>query len=424
MKTKMIAILFLLVVILSGCNGLKQKTNQPTPEVTQITESAPMEIPSSQETTQAIGKMGVILNFSSAPGPELLQEQVPSICTGPEKLTETKFIQSSGLVIYDTSTKNLMVLGDMGFGKPIYVVKPKSPGSTLAAWGVSPDGEWLSYLDYSNVYLFDAGIENITPGEKIKEHFEGVILSWSNIYWANDHQIVIPLRNEGDLFEWIVWDPFNQSKEKISVTLAEIGKAVEKFNIFPIYNPNTGTILYACDSCGDYDFQIFNRKSGEISMSIDFGEGPFADPGWDPYFSPGMQSMALYFGGNKIWIFNENGESLLRITMPFVEYLSWTGRTFTWSSDGKLLAMFRETPGTQQYLLSILDIENRTIKNLCAQISPGTLRWSSDNRNIIAMSYRSANDTEGTFSIIDVNTGKGETMVFKDKGYVVGWMKP
>lgn len=425
MKTKMLTKFFLLVVILSGCSRLNQTTNQPTPEATFITESPPMQIPGGQETTPDLGKVGVTFNFYSAPGSELHQEQVPSICTGPEKLTETEFIQSSGLVILDTSTKNLLVLDDMGFGEPIYAVKPKSPDSILAEWSVSPDGEWMSYLDYTNVHLFNAWVENVKTGEKISKHFEGITIGSQNVYWANNHQIVIPLRNEGDYFQWIVWNPFVQSEDIVSARLTNIGKSFDgEYALFNIYNPNTDKILYVCEQCGDNEYQIYDLNRDEIVESIDFGEGLFNNTEWTPYFTPGMQYIAFHFGGNKIWIFDENGESLLKVTMPFVDYLSWTGRTFKWSNDGKYLAMFRENPGTPQYYLSILDVEHRTIKNLCAQIPPSTLQWSHDNHYIIAMSNRSADDTEGTLSIIDVNTGEGETMTIIDDGYLVGWLEP
>lgn len=429
MRKQRLAILFLLIAIFTGCKGSDRSTGQPiftpTPTPTATAIPQPTITPTSLGNASGDGNGSRALNFDTAPGGELSSDQIPSDCIGPTTFPPKEFINTRGLTILDTSIKKYLVLGETAFQKPIYSIEEKSPDSILAEWGISPNSEWLSYLDFTNVHLFDAWVENPKIGEKISRHFEGITISSRNVYWANNHQIVIPLRNKGDYFQWIVWDPFAQSEERVSARLTKIGKsAYDEYVYFHVYNPNTGTILYVCEQCGDNEFQIYDLDRGEIVESIDFSGGPFDDTEWAPYFTPGMQYTAFHFGGNKIWIFDENGASLLKVTMPFVEYLSWTGRTFRWSNDGKYLAMFRENPGTPEYYLSILDVKHQTMKNLCAQIPPSTLQWSYDNRYIIAMSDRSADDTDGTLSIIDVNTGEGETMTITDDGYLVGWLKP
>lgn len=422
MKTNRITALLLLSILLVGCNSSFTRTEQPTTILISKTQTG--NTPASQEITPDDEKESKLFNFYKAPGDEISQDQIPSDCKGFSNLTYSKFIDTKGLVVYDTTTQQLLVLNDSGIENPLYSIEAKSPDSIITSWGVSPDGQWMSYLDYLDVNLYDIWIENIKTGEKINKHFDGRTISWSDIYWANDQQIVIPLRNNGDLFQWIVWDPFENSENRVSAKLTGIDYAIEKIGIFPIYNPNTRTILYACNQCGDNEFQIYDLNVKKITRSIDFGKGPFADIKWAPYYSPNMKFTAFHFGGNKIWIFDQNYDSVLKITLPFVEYLSWTGGKFRWSNDGKYLAMFRENPGTPQYYLSILDVEHETMENICAQIPPSTLQWSHDNRYIIAMRDRSVDDTEGTLSIIDVNTGEGETMTIKDDGYLVGWLEP
>jgi hypothetical protein len=273
--------------------------------------------------------------------------------------------------------------------------------------------------------IFDVWVVNPKTGEQIQKHFEGVTLAGSPAeYWAGPSHLVFPLQFEKDEYNWMVWDPFADKAEMVSARLPGIGTAYEMTYIAPIYDPRFEQVVYPCDACGEEDFRSYHVPSQRVVWAVEFGDDPFEDPEWQPVWSEDGEMAAFYFGLNKLWIVNRDGESILKAILPYGESEGWAVNTFSWSPDGKQLAMFRNSKDPDSPILSILSIEEGKLVNLCAQINYGSLGWSYDSRYIFYVSHRSTGETESVIVILDTTTGEGWQEVIPEDLVFTGWLKP
>lgn len=423
MRIRIVILILITIFMNAGCSWQSQpvELNKLTPNfikpLATTTEWMDEPLATATETKTMV--------FDTAPGYLLTPAKIPSGCYGQSDLRAVKEVNAKGLVLYIASTKQLIVLGDKGIRDPLYTIESKSLDTILARWNTSPDGQWLSYLDFKRVDYFDVWIENIKTGEKKHKHFEGQVLGGYAVYWGNNEEIIIPLKVEGEHHQWIIWNPFTQNEQLISANLVGYDSLLEKGGGLTWFDVNTKTVVYPCKECGNNDYLARSLDGEEIIWSIDFGDG---DPNRrivGPYASPANQFFSLQFDAHDLWIMNFQGDSLLKVKLANDSNQNFIGSEFAWSYDNNYLAMFRERGDRSLLYISILNLAQKEMKNLCFNIGGGYLQWSYDNKHIAHLSsYYEGTSLKNTLSIIDVSTGQGEKMVLDGDALFVGWLKP
>lgn len=422
MKTTLIGIIVFLMIQLVGCNppAIDESNYQP---VTTQRATATITEPKMEKTiTPSIPNRS--LNFNNASGEFLSSDQIPSDCNKTLNFEQAEFQNLKGLVVYDITTKELKILNDAWEDEPIYVIRNNQPTSNYVEWGVSPDNQWISYIELMRADSFDILVENPKSGEQIKNHIEGMTVGTTGIYWGNKEQIVIPLRNKGDQFEWLLWKPFSREERIVSIEIPNGSDIVEKYSIFPIYDPNTNSILSPCQQCEENEFQVFTLDNNSVLWSLDFGTGLFTTPKWEPNISYERGVVAFYFGLNKLWIFNYTEGGSTKVVLPFGSDENWPMKTYKWSNNGEYLGMIRDRKNSLNPYLSILSLKDQKLINICNDIPYGNLLWSHYDRDIAVLSNRTANEAESTLMVINVKTGQGDKISFMNKISLVGWVEP
>ena len=367
------------------------------------------------------------LHFDQDPAPIEFTEEESTSCIGPKDWSGLDIRAGKGLATYSRTDKALQIWGEGGFRKPMYSKEITSSAIyfLLHELTVSPDHEWLYYIYWPRLDLFDAWVVNLKTGQQLHRHFDNVTLAgYPGEYWAGPSLMVFRLKSENEDFNWMVWDPFTDEVQFASAHLPGLGTAIELTHLAPVYDPRTGLVIYPCNACGEDDFRAYHLPSQSVAWGVDVGEDPLMVRQWPPIRSEDGNLTAFYFWQiNKLWIINKKGESVLKaITSSGTDASLLYGLEL--SPDGKRLAMFRDSKGPHSLILSILSLEDGKLVNLCAQIDYGDLGWSYDNRTFFYISERSADFTESVIGILDTTTGAGWQEVIQEDLVFTGWLKP
>lgn len=363
------------------------------------------------------------LNFESAPGVTISPDQFPAECGISASSDQTAPLSMKGLTVYDSTNRELRVLSDSWAAAPTYIIRNDRPDSNFVAWSISPDGLWIAYIDSKRADDFDIWVENVKSSERITKHVDGMTKR-SGMYWGSDEHLVIPLLNEGDEFEWIVWKPFVNEERRIGVTVPGGEELVKKYSLYPEYNPQTDTVISLCQQCEKFEFQVISVKNNNDPWYIDFGSGIYTSPKWGPTTTYASELITFYFGLNKMWIINGQGDSLVKLVLPYRTDEGWPVKTYRWSHDGKKLAMIRDRSNSLLPYLTIFALEDYKIINFCDDIPYGSLMWSSNNQSIAVLSHRTGDQLESTLVIVSVESGQSEKITLTENISMIGWAKP
>ncbi len=285
------------------------RTPTPIPSATSLPTVEP-ELPT------AIAPHSV--SFDQESGTKITSDRINSECIGPQNISETDSAIGKGLMVANITKNEFDLWGDVGLESVPSI--PRELYSEIvrsAWWPISPDGQWILSTVYKKNSNFDVSILNIKTGSILQHHFEGVEAGHVSDYWGDQNHIILPLANQVDLFEWLIWNPLTQAVNKVSARLPGIGGVIDDADsthvyIYPVYDYPAGLVIYACKACGENEYQAFDPQTGRLQWGIDLGSAPLSSAQDPPIVSPDGKYFAIYFGLNKIWILNSQGESVLK----------------------------------------------------------------------------------------------------------------
>lgn len=328
---------------------------------------------------------------------------------------------TAGLMLFgnwDDKT-TIGTLGSDGLATPLYLL-PSEPFFS----GESPDRKAFVYFEQNGelrISLIDAAnMEILTEGL-----FEDIELAFSirPIRWEADGRIVIALANEGELYRWLIWAPFEDHRELLEVELEGIGNVRERFRTAVSFDPLLEYIIYPCEDCPPDEYLVKNMLSGEMEWTIDLGENPGSLYRGFPHWSPDGQYIAIVSGDfeRTTWVFNRQGEIVYQIEGGSLN--------MSWSPDSRYLAFGRDNENPlngENYSVTLLDLVNNTLIDLCVNPNPPSvpIYWSWDSSKIAFGNQVSELDNPKTsIYIVDINSGDKVELSSEEEDYrIEGWV--
>jgi Tol biopolymer transport system component len=255
--------------------------------------------------------------------------------------------------------------------------------------------------------------------------FNNIELAFSirPIHWVVQEQIVIALANEGELYRWLLWSPFEDSREILEVELEGLGNALERYHTDVSFDPFLEYVIYPCEDCPPAEYLVKNMRSDETEWSIDLGEKPGSAYRGFPYWSPDGQYIAIVSGDfeQTTWIFNRRGEVVHRIEGGTLN--------MSWSPGSRYLAFGRDNENPlngENYSVTLLDLADNTLIDLCVNPYPPSvpIYWSWDSSKIAFGNRVSELDNPKTsIYIVDINSGDKVELSNEEEDYrIEGWV--
>ncbi len=426
-QKRLILLLLAIVLLLMGCFSSRTDTSfdpnrsslnrQETTEAT-IPSNPPLDIiieATQTSVAQSVLAYGNNLSIYSQCG-ELTSVKETSLATG---------LILDGVWNGDTG---FAFLGDKGIMEPKFIFYD---GGNVSI--VSDTGKWIASFEITNVidelnefYSIRITVTDIQQKEEFQLELQNVALSrFGSLRWINNSQLVLPLKNEGDMFGWLVWNPFNDKLETITLELDD--NAVEFFRLAPVYDPQLELFIYPCSQCENIVYVVRNQKSGELAWKIDFGETPSYAYRGVPVWSHNGEFLAVAGGSstnlNKIWIFSREGVVLHKFELPATEIIG--AERLTWSPDNNMLAFsyanIHQEENLPHLTLAYIDIENSTITNSCVELPTTHLTWSPDSSRIAFSQQLISGESFRLINIVSIDTGN-TVQIYDTNGHrISGW---
>jgi len=328
--------------------------------------------------------------------------------------------------------EKVAVLGSDGLQNPIWFYQ--YPDNTFST--ISPDGKWIAFITYNEVdrvtdtYSIAMRVTNLEANQEFQVTLEILILSrFEPISWINDSQLIVPLANEGELFHWLVWSPFDDRQETLSVEATGLGVLMERFSHPPTLDPLLELVVYPCETCGEAEYAVKRIDTGEISWFIDLGDNPAYDVLHAPVvWSPDGQVVAVLAGelSNHLLFFDRQGEKLHEVVLPVSDYTGTLGLfSQTWSPDSEYLAFLRPTVGSegeQIESLSYVNVKDGRLIDLCIDAHTGSPIWSPDSAKIAFSQQLQSGEQSRLISIVDIGSGDVVQLPDVNAYTLLGWM--
>lgn len=194
---------------------------------------------------------------------------------GPELVSETE--AASGLILHGTwgEGSGAAILGETGLDDPL-IFMPDQDGQIV--WPrESLDKVWLADLNSNRpMQTEEIVVWNPFTGEEIRQTFEGITpLAYDAVLrWAKDFQLILPLENGDEFFQWLIWSPFTGEQETLSAELSGLGNNMVLFKVPPSLDPLLKLVAYPCEFCGEAEYAIKSIETGETAWFIDLGPKP------------------------------------------------------------------------------------------------------------------------------------------------------
>jgi hypothetical protein len=296
--------------------------------------------------------------------------------------------------------------------------------------GISSDGKLFTFLALplrENRLSFT--VINPVTSEIYRKDFTNIKSSkYSDLYWANSDDLVIPLANQDETFKWLIWSPKTDTEQTISAELTGIGQSADMLHIPPQLDPIFKYVFYRCGDCAGITYIAKSLTSDEKTWKVEL-EGyrdtyrPLTiSPRWSPngQFVAFVEQDSSFFPSN-LWIFDNTGKLVLYHSLG--ETASMVA--LTWSPNSAYLALIgnRGRTPTDKTILLILDIQDKMILDPCIEIN-GNFLWSPDSsRLVISNSNQSGTGKDGrTLIIYDINAWTATT-ISNEQGYILlGWV--
>lgn len=318
----------------------------------------------------------------------------------------------------------LEILSNSGF-KPEYIFKDYG-----LPVGIPINNKLFAFLEEplseSNLSFM---VIDPSTSEIYKKEFKDINRSkYSTIYWVNSEELVIPLANQGETYEWLVWSPKTDTERTISVELTGIGQSTDMLHIPPQLDPTFKFVFYRCGDCAGITYIAKSLTSEERTWKVilDGYRDTYRSLTVSPRWSPNGQYVAFVekdsgFFLNKLWIFDNMGKLVLHYSLG--ETASMGG--LTWSPNSAYLALMgnRGRTPTEKTSLLILDIQDKTVLDPCIEVN-GIYLWSPDSSRLaISNNNQSETGKEGrTLIFYDVNAWQGATISDEQGHALLGWV--
>jgi WD40 repeat protein len=393
-----------------------QTVSTPTLPAAEIDTASPTETP----VDSYISKEMI---FSEAGGDILGPELIGQDCLGKDLPIDTDLKSGEGIVVFDRSDHMLKVFGKDGLVDPLYTID--APGVSKVGWEYSHHQNWFSYLDGEDHQTRRYSVTNLQTEENIQKDFE-IHPGNREAAWADPTHFVIPLKRSGNLFRWIVWHPFTQGENSVSVEIPEFGDSDDgagavRPRVYPFFDPVTNRITYVCYTCEKMSitYRVLQADTREILWSAIYPQNLLAP--LDFAWSPDGKFIAIPLDDNQIWVLSDQGESVLKINTP--DRLTPKLR---WSPDGKSLAFnsFRAN-GSPRYFMNIVSLDKKEINRYCQGIGDGVFRWSYDSLSVVQINNHGSVDApqDDQIIILEVKTGQVHRFATPNSLLLVDWMK-
>jgi hypothetical protein len=351
----------------------------------------------------------------------------------PILMDETEVAE--GLLLRGTweGQEGIAVLGKDGLHQPLLFV-PDSEGHLVWPYE-SPDKEWIAYTEMlfdknDNTWFIEIIVWNPNRGEEIRKTFENIrFLAYdATLRWANDSQLIIPLENEEELFRWLVWSPFTDKQEMLSVELPGIGNHMSYFQVPPSLDPRLEFVAYPCEFCDEAEYAVKSKETGETAWLIDLGPKPSY-----AYRSPVIWSFDGEFvaiaGGrnlilNGLWIFNRQGELIHEIVLPDIGGII-AANLLNWSPNGEYLAFSRGSYNEEKEIvetLTYVSLSDGSVTDLCLDFSAAVPIWSPDSTKIAFSQQIESSEQTRLISIVDIHSGDVVQLYDAEGHNLVGWI--
>jgi hypothetical protein len=353
-------------------------------------------------------------------------------CLIPDPILEDEAEVTAGLILHGTwnGEKGAAILGTSGLEAPLIFI-PDLEGQTN--WpSESPDNIWLADLNSNkNIQSEELIVWNPFSGEEIRHVFEGIsLLPYdASFRWTKDLQLVLPLKNDVELFQWLVWSPFIGKQEILSAELSGIGNHMEYFNVPPSVDPLLELVAYPCEFCDGAEYAVKSIDSGETVWFIDLGEKPSYAYRGPVIWSPDGEFVAIVGGRNSIlnglWIFNRHGELVHEIVLPDIGGIV-AASYLAWSPNSEYLAFSRGSYNGEGEIISTLayvSLADGSVTDLCLDFQTQP-HWFSDSTKIAYSQQIQRDEQLRLISIVDIDSGDVVQLNDANAYNLLGWISP
>lgn len=238
--------------------------------------------------------------------------------------------------------------------------------------------------------------------------------------------MILPLENNKEIYEWVIWTPEENQERRISLQLDGIGDEVIRYGIAPVLDPIGELVIYPCEKCDGSEYMVKEVESGNNIWSIDLGIVPTVAYRGLPVWSPDGAYVAVTGGRstkqNGLWIFDRNGEVVHNITLPDIDGVYAADALF-WSPNSEILAFLRlsfDPQGNSKQTLAYLVINTGEVVDLCLNYQPNSAAWSLDSK-MIAFIPSGDNEAQNSVGIVDLE-GNVNFLPIDNVSEIHGWV--
>jgi WD40 repeat protein len=419
-----------LLILFTSCT---QPTTLTTLEATSLPTVMPTANPSPQVTPSP----------QRLSAPTVTADNLPTVTAVPTVQVYRQCTESEPKPVDDPSLLRGMMLSGRWEGGPGLAILGNDDVAPVTIYyytdhllrGVSPDGKWIAtslltdIIDRdSNTYTVEVIVTDFASEKSFQTSYEAVSLSFfDKLNWANNSQLVLPLKNQDELFQWLVWTPFTDEQELLSVELTGIENAMAFYQVAPAYDPRLELVVYPCELCGSTAYIVKNIKTSETEWTINFDPKPSYAYRGPPVWSPNGEYVAVGGGNNllnRLKIVDRDGVVVYDLALPDGGVA--TAERLVWSPNSEYLAFSRANPNPAEpygynSTLAYVKLRDGAVIDLCVDLPITAIKWSPDNTKIAFGQWREEKDTN-VFSIIDINTGDVFQWHNPDIYQIVDWI--
>ncbi|MEZ4510379.1 MAG: hypothetical protein R3C62_00750 [Chloroflexota bacterium] len=357
-------------------------------------------------------------------------------CIDPRLIQEDEGYLFQGLTLNNYSTA-IRILGSEGLDKPAWSYQHPEDRRLPPAALVSPNGDWIAFETFhtidreQDIYTLSMQVVNWASGESLSGQFDNLTLARGIApRWVNDSQFAFALAEEEETLHWLIWSPFDNSQQMLTVEVPGIGLSLTRnFYGYPTLGPRLEFLAYVCELCEEAEYMIKSLVADQPSWGIDLGPNPsgvFRDV---VRWSPDGNYLAFAAGGernihNQVWVFTREGQLLYKIVLPdFGRGI--VARDLTWSPNSEYLAFARNSYDSREEAvetLSYISLEDGSVTDLCVDIHNGRPIWSPDSTKIAFDRPIEGEESGGFLSVVDLVDENAVYLPHPDDFVLVHWV--
>lgn len=445
----LIPILFILSFV--GCTLPMQEPSINNQVVSTFIADEPTQTPnkpSSIEPTrlpkETVGVATTIPNATATTIPLPTSTSTPDVpittpivqqCIESRPIQETEAYLLQGLVLNNYSTA-IRILDSEGLDKPTWSYQHPEARFPPAAI-ISPNGTWIAFETFhaidveQDIYNLSMQVVNWASGESVSGKFDNLTLTRAiTDGWVNDSQFAFALDDEEETLHWLIWSPFDNSQQMLTVEVPGIGLSLTRnFYGYPTLDPRLEFLAYVCELCEEAEYTIKSLVPDQTTWTIDLGLNPSRTYRDVVRWSPDGNYLAFGASGerdihNQVWVFTREGQLLYKIVLPDV--LGSIGAlSLTWSPNSQYLAFVwsrADSNGETIQTLSYISLEDGSVTDVCIDMQNSHPVWSPDSSKIAFDQPINGEETGGFLSVVDLVAKDAVYMPHPDDFVLTHWV--